>query len=230
MALFGKKKEERPPPVDRARQLMAAGMAERDIIRTLKGEGYGFGEVEKALREALKQGVGAAPAAQPAAPAYAPPPAAPPPAEYGPPSYPPMEEYPAPPPFEYGPPAYGPPEYAPPMAPAGPEISEAQVAEAEAAMQEIVESLLDEKMGRFSSDIKAVKDEVVRMSDIIEDVKRKADVRPPTELPREAMEKLDDLEARVGGLEKAFRQFLPSLTENIEALSRMIHEMRRKQA
>ena len=45
-----------------------------------------------------------------------------------------------------------------------------------------------------------------------------------------AANKLDDLEARIGGLEKAFRQFLPSLTENIEALSKMIHEMKAKQA
>ena len=40
---------------------------------------------------------------------------------------------------------------------------------------------------------------------------------------------LEDLEARVGGLEKAFKQFLPSLTRNIESLSHMIHEMKEKQ-
>ena len=42
--------------------------------------------------------------------------------------------------------------------------------------------------------------------------------------------KVEDLEARVGGLEKAFKQFLPTLTRNIESLSAMIHEMKRERA
>ena len=41
--------------------------------------------------------------------------------------------------------------------------------------------------------------------------------------------RVEDMEARVGGLEKAFKQFLPSLTRNIESLSAMIHEMRSRQ-
>jgi len=36
------------------------------------------------------------------------------------------------------------------------------------------------------------------------------------------------LEIRISGLEKAFRQFLPSLTRNIESLSDMVHEVKEK--
>lgn len=233
MALLGGKKEARPPPVDRVRQLMAAGMSERDIVKALKGEGYSFGDVQKAMMEALKAGVGAPPVGAPPAmppPVYAPPPEAyaPPPPEYAPPPPPQYAlEY-APPPA-YGPPPYPPAPGWPPAAPPGPppeeQLAEAQAA-AESAMEEVIEGMLEERMEKFTADIKGVKDEVLKISQLINQMRGKVEVRPAAELPREAVERLDDLEGRVGGLEKAFRQFLPSLTENIEQLSDMIHEMR----
>jgi len=66
---------------------------------------------------------------------------------------------------------------------------------------------------------------------------KQAEQRPAKEQPAkdydpkisDITEQMEDLQARVGGLEKAFKQFLPSLTKNMESLSNLIHEMKEKQ-
>lgn len=222
-ALFGKK-EERSPPVDRVKSMMAAGLSEREIIRQLKAEGYGFGQIEKAMMTALKEGVAAPPipgAAPPAAPPAMPPGAPAAPAPYPPP------EWPAP--------AYPPPAALPEALPLEEEAApiplelpplEAPPAEEmpEDVLEDILEGIAEEKFEKFSSEIKKVSEELEKARAEIRAVREK----PAAEVavPKELADKIDDLEARIGGLEKAFRQFLPSLTENIEALAKIIHEMR----
>jgi DNA-binding transcriptional MerR regulator len=198
---------------------MAAGMSERDIIRTLKGEGYSFGDVERALAAVVKEGIGVPSAVMPQpqpAQAYTSPPQH-------------QEQSPQP---EYAQPAYSPTDddYSQIPATQSEPMPEDQIAEAEAAMEEMLESVLENKLQKFSTDLKGVREELTKISEEIMNVKKSPAVMQTSEVPHDFIEKVDDLEARVGGLEKAFRQFLPSLTENIESLAKMIHELRGRNA
>ena len=48
----------RKPPVEKVNEYAAAGMPEAEIIKTLKSAGYSFREIDAALNSALKTGVG----------------------------------------------------------------------------------------------------------------------------------------------------------------------------
>lgn len=223
MPLFGKKKEAREPPVDRVRAMMVGGMSEKDIVRQLKAEGYSFGEIEKALMAVVKAGAAPpAPVGMPPGPAEfppGPPRAVLPPAEEAapaPPAYAPAyEAYPPAP--AYPPAAY--PEYAPPEAELQPEV----------IMEELIESVAEEKFEKFSADVTRLEDGLEKLRTELAAVRERAEARPAPEIPKELADRLDELDARLGGLEKAFKQLLPSLKENIEAISRLVAEKRHAQ-
>ncbi|MEM7814716.1 MAG: hypothetical protein QXF55_00025 [Candidatus Aenigmatarchaeota archaeon] len=227
--ILGGKKEAREPPVDRVKAMMRSGMSEKDIVRQLKAEGYSFGEIEKALMAVVKAGAAplppgaelglppkpvagpavpvAAPAAAPlAAPAELPPaPAAAPLPEYAP--YQPAPEYPAE-------PAYAPEEELQP----------------EVIMEELIESVAEEKFEKFSADIARLESELEKLRAELGVVRERAEVKPAPEIPKELSDRLDALDVRIGGLEKAFKQLLPQISENIGAISKLIAEKRRQPA
>jgi len=228
MALFSRKPKQtasqRPPPVDKVRSMQRSGLSERDIIRQLKNEGYSFSEIEKAMLQSVKEGAGEAyPPTQPqAAPAYAPayapyapePAALPPPAAYAP-----APQYEQPRPEEEAPLIEA--EF-PEIQTTGEEISP------EVVMEDLIESVAQEKFEKFSAQARKLETEFEEVRAELRHVKDKAEAKPVAEIPKEWEDKLDDLEARIGGLERAFRQFLPSLTEHIESLSGIINEMKER--
>jgi hypothetical protein len=66
MALFKKKEPEtmttgKGAPIDRVKDLSTRGFSEPDMIEVLRKEGYNPEEIDSALTEALKEGVGVAP-------------------------------------------------------------------------------------------------------------------------------------------------------------------------
>ncbi|MBI2971376.1 MAG: hypothetical protein HYY37_03105 [Candidatus Aenigmarchaeota archaeon] len=207
MLFFKKKsKEARPPPVEEIQRLSARGMSDKDIIKSLKSEGYSYDEIEQAMMQAVKEGVEPS-AERPAAAIEQ--------------VYPSQAE-------------------SQPTSDLIPELTASSMQEPmpeiegmapEAIVEELVEGVVEEKWQRFEERIKSVEIEIASL-------KQRAAV--PQLAGQEAaavdntkaealQDKLDDLEARIGGLEKAFKQFLPSLTRNIESLSRIIHEMKTRQ-
>ncbi|MFH1631342.1 MAG: hypothetical protein ABIA21_03965 [Candidatus Aenigmatarchaeota archaeon] len=234
MGLFSRKPKEtapRPIPVDNVREMQQTGMAERDIIRQLKHDGYSFSEIEKAMLQAVKEGTGEEyrPSTQSyaPAPAYVPVPvqqvSAPapryqrpePPQQYEQPYEYPQPEQPIPeqPPMEEPEPVAAQPFFDDDIAP-------------ETVMEDLIESVAREKFEKFTNQLAKIEGRFDEMKTELTYVREKAEAKPVLEIPKDLEDKIDDLEARIGGMERAFKQFLPSLTENIESLATMVHDMK----
>ena len=222
MALFGKKQNAGPPPSDRVRSMMRSGMSEKDIVRQLKSEGFSFGDIEKALMAAVKEGASPLPsqASLQSNETTLPP---------GPAQTPPSERNTGPPQLPQAP-AYYPPEPAPAYSqnPAYSTYTPEDELQPEVIMEELVESVAEEKFEKFSNEIKIVKGDMERLRGQLAEARKLAETKPAPELPRELSERLDDFESRLGGLEKAFKQFMPTLAENIGAISKLVAERRRE--
>jgi DNA-binding transcriptional MerR regulator len=207
--LFHKKdKKARASPLNEIRRMSASGLSDRDIIKQLKSKGYSLGEIESGMLEAVKQGVGSDDFQEPGPMEFAPRRG-----EYS------MDQ---------------PPE---PIFDSAPqeqifeqEDMSSEDLSPELMIEELVEGVVDEKWQKFDSRIKALENEVHELLVNIKQVQQRA---PGSEIKAvddtklaEINDQLEDMEVRVGGLEKAFKQFLPSLTKNIEHLSDIIKEMK----
>ncbi len=206
--LFGKKnKEPKQLPMDEVKRMANRGMSDKEIIKELKGKGFDYKDIEKAMLQAVKEGVGEEPSTRQDNEAFSPPDifGAPPEASYG-------NDLPT---FE--------------------EETAQNGDQSDVIIEELIEGVVEEKWEKFE-------DRIVRIEESLEHLNaqlRQYDAKigqKSQELPAaedeariaEVANRLEDLDARVGGLEKAFKQFLPSLTRNIESLSHMIHEMKEK--
>lgn len=205
---FHKKKDHGPVPLEEVQKLTSSGMSEKDVIKKLKSRGYSYDEIEKAMMSAVKRGV-EEPFTQPYQPQQE------------------RSEFPQFP--EIG--EFKPEEQA---LPAGlQDVTVAEDINPDILVEEIVEDVIEEKWQKFEERVKKIEGDFTNLGTQL----RQLEQRKPTEQPAkdydsrigEMSDQIEDLQARVGGLEKAFKQFLPSLTKNIESLSGLIHEMKAKQ-
>lgn len=204
--LFHKKKSQ-PVPPEEVQKLVSSGMSDKDTIKHLKSKGYGYEEIEKAMMSAVKRGVEApqfAPS-QPGAPL-------------------PKRDLPELPEIQ---------DYRPEEDIMGglqetePDLSP------DIIVEEIVEGVVEEKWQKFEERIRKTENDFTNLSIQLKQFQQPRQDQPVKDYdPKiaEINEQMEDLQARVGGLEKAFRQFLPSLTRNIESLAGLIHEMKEKQS
>ncbi len=207
--LFGKKKKEetlKEMPIDEVRNMSKKGMTDHDIIKTLKSKGYSYEEIEKAMLQAVKTGVNEAEPAPKQRSRF--------------------EEFSMPPSgvqeedFQSG----DMPEF-------DAVLPEEQQSSPELMMEELIESVMEDKISKYDTEVKKLRESLDTMKNDMKTVEQKlTDIRaqPQESGSQELAEQIEDLQARVGGLERAFKQFLPSLTKNIESLSKMIHEMKQK--
>jgi DNA-binding transcriptional MerR regulator len=210
--VFGSKKGkeyDKAIPLDRVRAMNRSGLSDKDIIKQLKSEGYSYGEIEKAMLQSVKEGV----APEPFAPVMSRPDAEVPRS----PSMPNFEE-------EF----FSDRNSQDLMEDLRPEASETGL-EPEVVMEELIEEVVGEKVAKYEDRIKRMEDTIAMLK---AEIKHSSDIMMTTPAEsgtaKEMDDRLEELEARIGGLEKAFKQFLPSLTKNIESLSDMIHEMKEK--
>ena len=100
----------------------------------------------------------------------------------------------------------------------------------EIVVEELVEGVVEEKWQKAESRLEGMEGEISKIYARLKQAEQRP-VNAPVRDERidDYSERLEDLEARIGGLEKAFKQFLPALTRNIESLSNMIHEMKQRQ-
>ncbi|MFH0832103.1 MAG: hypothetical protein V1900_00045 [Candidatus Aenigmatarchaeota archaeon] len=195
---FKKKKDVRPISVEEVQMLTAKGMADKDIIKQLKSEGHSYDEIESAMLQAVKAGVEDEPkgAERPTSASET------------------VE-------------IEGLSDLEQPELEM-PDIEFDDRVSPDMIVEELVEGIVEDKWKKFEDRIAEVKKEMseLRLS------RQEGGLIVPVENKEletsisEINDRLDNLEARVGGLEKAFKQFLPSLTRNIESLSAMIHEMK----
>lgn len=219
MELFGKKQEagKGSIPVREVESLRRSGMSDKDIIKKLKSEGYSYSEIEKGMLQSLKQNIAEGQTQVSADDVWT--------DDYGKEEAPSLED------------VYGKPEE--PKGPSLDEIMAPGMAESEMspelAIEELVEGVVNEKWEVFEKELKKLRsDEEILLRQIRQlestssasgkDARALAFERKITEME----EKMKDLEARISGVEKAFKQFLPSLTENIRSLSNMVREMKGK--
>lgn len=226
--LFSKKEKdnEMPVPSEKISEMSRQGLSDKDIIRELKKEGYTYKAIEKGMLGAVKGEV-SKPEERKIAPSF-------------------QQNRPVP---QSNPQPTPQPQmsgieraYAEEPSPSDfidePEddFLEGELPEQEFSpdmiIEEIVEGVVDEKWTKFDKSIE-------KMEDRIHDLKAKIENMPEKESKNENNDeilakiddfekKMDDVQARVGGLEKAFKQFLPSLTQNVQRLSKMIDEMKKE--
>lgn len=101
----------------------------------------------------------------------------------------------------------------------------------EQIVEELIEGVVDSKWKKFDEKIEMFNTEINSIKESLRDKPsdKSRDYGEYEERLGAMSSKIDELSARVGGLEKAFKQFLPSLTKNIESLSNIIHEMKMKE-
>ncbi|MBI5347494.1 MAG: hypothetical protein HZB66_02700 [Candidatus Aenigmarchaeota archaeon] len=205
-------------PIDRVSALSQRGMSDKDVIKQLKSEGYSYDEIEKGMLQAVKQGITPEEPYSPAPPT--------------------MRAAPRPPAPSRGAalPSWDDIYSGNPEEPATEtELFEAEVPNdeelsPELAIEELVEGVVNEKWEKFQKRLESIEAEQHKIKVMISQVQQRKPAQSSSEDNKAEMEevykRMDDIEARIGGLEKAFKQFLPSLTRNIESLAKMVHEMK----
>ena len=217
-----KKKEKKGIPTSEVREMTMKGKNEREIVQKLKKEGYDIDQIEKAMMSAVRNGVSEeSPSSNMSGGLER------------------MEDKPFSLQDVYG--AEHIEEHREPLFSQDnipdelmePEYSEPQE-EPDVLIEELVEGIVEDKWKRFQDDNDKVRDNIGDLKAEIKALKLKSDEKGniPRDTEEEDMKdlnaKIEDLEIRISGLEKAFRQFLPSLTRNIESLSDMVHEVKEK--
>jgi DNA-binding transcriptional MerR regulator len=220
--LFKKTKKDMPVPIEGVQKLTRSGLSDRDIIKELKNQGYSYEQIERAMLQAVKAGVGEESKERSMEEKET--------MEsmmggYGeePTGESPFDELPVP--GELYPTQRG--------EPLPQEIALSE-AEPELIIEELIEGVVEEKWQKFDEEIGRINDNFEKVRIGFEQLKQKIEEKrePGKDFGADITElsnKLENVEARVGGLEKAFKQFLPALTHNIESLSEMVHEMKRKE-
>lgn len=188
------------------------GMNDKDMIKHLKSKGYSYETIERAMLQAVKQGVSEPKRFAREMPAM---------------SAPPAEEFSMPAGEDFGAESFD-------MLAEQP-VFEQVPAEGgeELAIEELIEGIVEDKWNRFQDSTKQLEERVERLRAETQSLEAKlresrndAPMREVDARLAEFSDHIDDIDARVGGLEKAFKQFLPALTRNIESLSSMIQDMK----
>lgn len=204
----------REPPIEKVKEYAASGMPEADIIKTLKNAGYSFREIDAALNSALKTGVGTeayrenAPIEESA-----------------------QEE-------EITEPLKVLPQESEIVAPqvfAGDDEGSEKINVEE--LEEIVNSIADEKMREFKisieksgNSINEFAERLTAVSNGLESIKAAGEnANAETEKKiGELHAKLDELEPKTLGLERAFKDIMPNLVDSVREVKEALHGMQKK--
>ncbi len=204
----------RAPPVDKVKEYVAAGMPEAEIIKTLKSSGYSFREIDAALNNALKTGVGAETYNEDASLQESTPAAD---------TVEPLTEIP-----EEN-------KIVAPQVFAGDDEGSEKINVEE--LEEVVNSIADEKMRAFKIDIEKSANSVLVFAEKLNSVSNGLDsIKTTWEKSNADTEKklgefhakLDDFEPKILGLERAFKDIMPNLVDSVREVKEAIHEMRAK--
>jgi len=199
--------KKREPAEQIVERLSSQGRNEREIINYMRKEGYPNEEISKALNKALKFRVTGAPQPEPFAMQQ------PEVSRYG------TEDFMAPPPEQ-------------PLEENVMEMDE----EEEIGLEELVEEIVEEKWRESMTELKDVEKAVVQLQDQLQFINEKikhiekaSDEKKEEikDLIEESSTHIENIESRVGSVEKAFKEFLPSLTENVRSLSGIVDKMKK---
>lgn len=105
------------------------------------------------------------------------------------------------------------------------------------AVEELIETIIAENLDRVEEEIRNTYNEIDQLGQQIEDLDQRVhdlEVRDDED-QQEFVQKVDEMEehvdqyqSRIGGLEKAFQQVLPSLVENVRDLTELVQEIKQE--
>lgn len=237
---FSKKKPEASTgrgyvPTERVKELTFRGFSEIDTIDVLRKEGFSPVEIDRALNQATRERVEgrAAPPAPAPAPRY-PPQQAPAPAAPTP-TFPPQrpreaEPLPALPTLE---------QLAAPQRemPTVPETSLPSEYGQEYPTEEYIDYVVQEQFQDYAQQINEFMNRYKALEQKMNDIRNQLNVlsQARTGEQQQVINKIesfkdavDDLNARISGLEKAFKETLPALIESVRALSDLVQRLKRE--
>ncbi|RLJ03223.1 MAG: hypothetical protein DRP11_01355 [Candidatus Aenigmatarchaeota archaeon] len=221
--MFGLGEKDKEVPVSRVKELASKGVSEGDIIKILKKEGYSNVAIQKALNQTIKAKVTGAPPQK----------------ELPPPPFETSknweeERFLAPPPDEI-PPFEPKPKYEDIDKPPVYEVSEGE----EVSLESLIEEIVDEKwhdimevLKDFDAKYQDLNQRLENLSQRIERVefritKERDDIRQKID---STAEHIHGIEARIGSIEKAFKEFLPTLTDNVRTLSTIVKKLKEEES
>ena len=206
--IFGKKKPSGPVPQEAISRMRASGLSDRDIIKRLKSKGYSYEEIEKSMLSGIRESV--EPKTQPME----------------------MRQPPQQQNDIFGG-SYQQPAESDIFSQPQEEMPEESAGSEDIVIEELIKGIVEEKWEKTRGDMERMGGEFSRVRAEMKSMEQRLSERrePSHDASAEVRElsaKLEDLDIRISGLERAFRQFLPSLTSNIQSLSEMVHEMKQQ--
>lgn len=133
------------------------------------------------------------------------------------------------------PPAQQQPNQPPQQPPAQQQQQQGGNREASGDVEELVETIVAENLDRVETEFENVYEEIDELKEVAEDLEQRVhdlEVRDDED-NQEFIQKVDEMEehidsyqSRIGGLEKAFQQVLPSLVDNVRDLTELVQEIK----
>lgn len=223
-------------PVDIVHRLAAQGYSEADIISQLRKQGFSPSQIDKALTVALKSKIGAPqpPVERNPQQIPTPPQRFTPPEKIvpGPKTKPALEPLSLPsPPTEF---TF---EETPQEFVEKPEIPKEEEIGPEITLEEVIEGIVAEKWNQFEERLNRFEERDIQLQNQIDELRRKIDEieKLTKESEKTLLGKLEEfgehvsgIEGRIGSIEKAFKDFLPELTDNIRTMAELVEKMKEK--
>ena len=218
--LTKKKEKDRPLPIDKVVELSKNGKNDNEIIRELKSEGYTYDEIEKTMLLAMKSSVKKQNTNQKNQVQF--------------------QQQPQPQQLNQ---QFSQNNLQGLSLPEGEDFNhlnqqnqpiemEENTVDVNSIVEDIIQSIVNEKWERVDTRIKEVEKEMEATKKYISSInipkEQEIDKGELDTKFKEIDTKFDDLEVRIGALEKSFKQLLPSLVENIQSLSNIVEELKNK--
>lgn len=200
----------RPHPEDRVAYLVSQGLAEPEIIKVLKDEGYSFQEIDSGITNVLKSRVSNEPPAS----------------AYG---------------FGEG---AQPEDLAPVFRPNPQEVVREEASQRSKAavieeMEEIIETLIEEKLSGVLDELDKTEKRFNEVNDKLRQINERIVSLENQEKNIDASQaekisavgqKEEDMEPRIASLEKAFKDIVPNLVESIREMREAVAAIRHREA
>jgi hypothetical protein len=197
-------------PADRVRELTSKGFSELEVIDVLRKENYGPEEIDKALSQSLKGGITSTPQNQP------------------------QQQF-----QSSGPKLPTLEEIAPKIE--MPQLPETSIPEENYAQtyptEEYIDYLVRERVSETKQNINEISLKTRDLEKRIENINEQINLFIQTRTNEQAQilnkidgfkESMSDIEIRLGGMEKAFRETLPALIESVRALSDLVQRLKKE--
>ena len=208
------KKGEKKSAIERVQELGSHGRSEKEIINMMRQEGYSNEEISGALNKAIKfrvSGPSSGYTDQPPTPSYT---------RGGP-----SSRFVAPPPETSG-----------SWEGSGDSNVIEMTEEEEIGLEELIEEIIEEKWKSVNSDLEEIQKGFIQLQDQIDflnqrinkiEEKDKEKETQIKEMIQDSSNQMQRIEGRIGSVEKAFKDFLPNLTENVRSLSSIVEKMKK---